>query len=84
MGGDCSREGINRRTAIIGGITVFIELLSRIESNMPFYACVCPYAYALTKTRLQEPLFKIIYTFDRKTFSSYRLKFLGKKLQTNI
>ena len=28
------------------------ELVSRIESNMPFFACVCPYAYALAKTRL--------------------------------
>ena len=52
MGGDCSREWINRGKAIIRGITVFIELVSRIESNMPFYACVCPYAYALVRTRL--------------------------------
>ena len=31
------------------------ELVSRIESNMPFCACVCPYAhaYALVKTRLK-------------------------------
>ena len=30
------------------------ELVSRIESNMPFCACVCPYgyAYAVVKTRL--------------------------------
>ena len=30
------------------------ELVSRIESNMPFFACVCPYAYAyaLVKIRL--------------------------------
>ena len=32
------------------------ELVSKIESNMPFFTCVCPHAYALVKTRLKEPI----------------------------
>ena len=29
--------------------SVWGELVSRTESNMPFCACVCPYAYALMR-----------------------------------
>ena len=53
------------------------ELVSRNESNMPFSACVCPYAYAyaLVKTRLKgafqksEPvILKIKYSFLLEIF----------------
>ena len=34
------------------------KLVSRIESNMPFCACVCPYAYALVKPGLRGKWFR--------------------------
>ena len=46
---------VNEASAILFTIG-WAELVSKIESNMPFCTCICPYAYALVKTRLKEPI----------------------------
>ena len=46
------------------------ELVSRIESNMPFWVCLCPYvyAYALVKTRLKRNQRRKDFRFSHVTF----------------